>query len=530
MEPLMHQAAYESPLVVASNRGPVSYRRTAEGALVGERGSGGLVTALAGVLFESDATWLSAAMSEGDREVAASGKAIEVEPTGHAAFLDVPDDRYAGYYNGIANRVLWQLHHYLFDLSYLPTWDAETRAIWSDFRDVNRLFAAALDASGGEAPVYLVQDYHLSLVPQALRELQPTARIVHFTHTPFASPSYLRVLPGEMREELLRGMLGADIVGFQAEQWAENFLLSCRDSLGDVRVDVRRKRVWVDDREVMVRSYPIALDPGPLRAMSRSREVQQIRKDLAARREGRRLLLRVDRLELSKNILRGFQAYESFLVEHPEWRGKVQFLSLLPRSRVDIPEYQVYAERCLDTAAVINERLGGKTWQPIEISTDENYPGAVAAFGLYDALLVNPMFDGMNLVAMEGPLVNRRKGVLVLSRNAGAFARLGRHSIPINPFDIAATGAALHAALEMPEEERIRRGRGLVRAVLARNPVRWLTAQLADLDELHGLHGRSQRSQQGQQFGGIFDLHIGSGREVGGNLGPEDGDTAHGQA
>jgi trehalose 6-phosphate synthase len=507
MPPSTQHPALESPLVVASNRGPVSFRRNEDGALVGERGSGGLVTALAGVLFESDATWLAAAMSDGDREVAASGRAIDVDPAGRAAFVDIPEERYAGYYNGVSNRVLWQLHHYLFDLPYLPTWDAETRQIWDDYREVNQLFAQALYQHRDHQPVYLVQDYQLSMVPRFLRELQPDARIAHFTHTPFAAPAYMRVLPGPFREDLLRGMLGADVLGFQAEQWAENFLLSARDSLPDVHVDVRRRRVKVGDRTVLVRPYPVSLDPGPLRAAARTPEVKAIRRELAEWKGDAKLLLRVDRLELSKNIVRGFHAFETFLHDRPDWHGRVRFLALLPRSRSEIPEYQTYAQRCVEAADVINAKFGGAGWEPVQIRSEENYAQAVAAYGLYDALLVNPIFDGMNLVSMEGPLVNRRHGALVLSRNAGAFARLGRHAIAINPFDEAETAAAIAEALEMPEEERVRRARGLTRAVLARNPVRWLTAQLRDLDVAAG--STSQRAERLEESGRPLDEDVG---------------------
>ena len=520
MSPVEQPTAFESPLVVASNRGPVSFRYAEKGALVGDRGSGGLVTALAGVLFESDATWLAAAMTEGDRDVARSGRSIEVEPAGHASFVNVPPELYEAYYNGVSNRVLWPLHHYLFDLPVLPTWDAETRDIWNDYREVNRLFAEALNGEGGRQPVYLVQDYQLSLVPRFLRELQPEARIAHFTHTPFTGPSYFRVLPGAFRDDLLRGMLGADVLGFQAEQWAENFLLCARDSLRDVRVDVRRRRIHVGDRIVLVRTYPVSLDPGPLRRIARSPEIRAIRKEIGAWRGDSKLLLRVDRLELSKNIVRGFQAYETFLNDHPEWHGRVRFLSLLPHSRVEIPEYQAYAKQCLEAVDRINARFGDHGWTPVEVRLDENYARAVAAYGLYDALLVNPIFDGMNLVAMEGPLVNRRQGVLILSRNAGAYARLGRQAIPINPLDIAETAAAIHEALEMPEDERVRRSRGLIRAVLARSPVRWLTAQLRDLDLAGEGDPRrvSERAQQIEQsVGGVHD-DVRGGDELGGSF------------
>ncbi len=499
MREAMHTAA-ESPLIVASNRGPVSFQPNEDGPPVAVRGSGGLVTALAGVLFESDATWLAAAMTDGDHQVAATGRAVEVEPAGHVAFVTIDKHRYEGYYNGVSNRVLWLLHHYLFDLAYLPAWDAETRQIWSDYREVNRTFAEALAGEADRSPVYLVQDYQLALVPGHLRAMRPDARIAHFTHTPFAGPTYLRLLPAPVREELLAGMLGADVLGFQADPWAENFLLCVRESLGGAKVDIRRRRIDYEGRRTLVRTYPIALDPAPLRRVAASPEVKALRRELGAWRGDAKLLLRVDRLELSKNIVRGYRAYDAFLSANPDWRGKVRFLSLLPRSRTEIPEYRRYADRCFEAAEELNAHHGGADWTPLEIRTEEDYPAAVAAYGLYDALVVNPIFDGMNLVAMEGPLVNRRHGSLVLSVNAGAWGRLGRHAIGVNPFDVAETADAIKLALEMPDDERIRRSRGLVRAVLTSNPARWLTAQLRDLDVARGL-GSKPTQQVEQPFG-----------------------------
>ena len=524
--------AFESPLVVASNRGPVAFQRGEDDLLVPERGSGGLVTALAGVLFESDATWLAAAMTDEDRHIAEGGHPIEVEPAGHAAFVDIDKDRYEGYYNGISNRVLWLLHHYLFDLAYLPAWDSETRRIWEDYRSVNRTFADALAGEADRHPVYLIQDYQLALVPGYLREREPDARIAHFTHTPFAGPTYVRLLPERMREEILRGMLGADVLGFQADRWAENFLLCVRETLDGVRVDVRRRRIEIDGRLVLVRSYPIALDPGPLRRSAASPEVKQLRRELGEWRGDAKLLLRVDRLELSKNIVRGYHAFDAFLSDNPSWRGNVRFLSLLPRSRTEIPEYIAYADRCLEAADEVNKRHGGDGWTPLEIRTEEDYPQAVAAYGLYDALVVNPIFDGMNLVAMEGPLVNRRHGALVLSVNAGAYGRLGRHAIGVNPFDVAETAEAIAAALEMPEDERVRRARGLVRAVLTSNPARWLTAQLRDLDVAKGLGAgmASERAQQIEQPFGPLDHDVGHADELVGGFRTHDHDPEQGHA
>jgi trehalose 6-phosphate synthase len=517
----MDELAIESPLVVASNRGPVSFRRDEHGELVSERGSGGLVTALAGVLFEADATWVAAALTDGDREVAASNHTIEVEPVGHMGFLEIPGDRYDGYYNGIANHILWFIHHHLWEVATDPVFDDGTRRAWEDYREVNRTFAAALDQHQARNPVYLVQDYHLSLVPGFLREMQPNARIAHFSHTPFVGPTFIRLLPDHMREALLRGMLGADVLGFQSEQWAENFLLCVRDLPG-ARVDLRRRRVSIDGRVVLVRSYPIALDPGPLRRTSASAEVKALRKELAAWKGDAKLLLRVDRMELSKNVPRGFLAYEQFLRDNPGWHGGVRFLALLPPSRTEIPEYAAYADRSFEEAEAVNAKYGTDEWQPVEIRSKEDYVGAVAAYGLYDALLVNPVFDGMNLVAMEGPLVNRRNGVLVLSRNAGAFSRLGRHAVPVNPFDLNETAEAIRFALEMPDDQRARRARGLARAVLAHSPARWLTTQLRDVDAARGL--RSEAAQQFEELGGRPDDHVGSFPERDGGLGTEHGD------
>ena len=520
----MNALAIESPLVVASNRGPVSFYPEADGQLRSERGSGGLVTALAGVLFEADATWIAAAMTVGDREVAASNRTVEVDPVGHMGFLEIPSDRYEGYYNGIANHILWFLHHHLWEVATDPVFDEGTQRAWEDYREVNRLFAHALDAEQGRNPVYLIQDYHLSLVPGFLRELQPRARIAHFSHTPFVGPTFIRLLPDEMRESLLRGMLGADVLGFQSEQWAENFLLCVRDLPG-ARVDLRRRRVSVEGRTVLVRSYPIALDPGPLRRTAASAEVKQLRKELEAWKGDAKLLLRVDRMELSKNVPRGFMAYERFLLDHPNWYGRVKFLALLPPSRTEIAEYAEYADRSFEEAERVNAKYGTDDWQPVEIRAKEDYVGAVAAYGLYDALLVNPVFDGMNLVAMEGPLVNKRNGVLVLSRNAGAFARLGRHAVPINPFDLNETADAIRFALEMPNDQRMRRARGLARAVLAHSPARWLTTQLRDVDAAQGLG--SESAQQLEESGGAFHHDVGGFAQDRGGLVTEHGDLPH---
>lgn len=474
-----------SPVVVASNRGPVTFDRDETG-LHARRGAGGLVTALVGALQERHGLWVAAAMSEGDREVASAGVPRDLETFGgryRVQLLEIPPELYDGYYNYISNGVLWFANHYLWDTPREPVFDEGTQRAWHDYVAVNRRFAEALaeESAGGRDPAFLIQDYHLALVPRLLRELLPDALIAHFSHTSIAGLTYLRILPGRIREGVLRGMLGADVLGFHSQMWAENFLMSAR-SLPGVRADLARSRLFVDGREVAVRIHPISVDAGPMREAAATREIRDLRREVNRWRGDQRLILRVDRLELTKNVVRGFRAFEVFIRRHPEWRGRVRFLALLSPSRMDLPQYRAYGEESLAEADRVNREIGDETWQPIEVRVKDDFEGTIAAYGLYDVLLVNPIYDGMNLVAMEGPLLNRRGGVLILSRNAGAYWRMGKHALSVNPFDIDETAEAIAHALEMPPDERVRRARNLSRLVLANPPQRWVGKQLEDLE------------------------------------------------
>jgi trehalose 6-phosphate synthase len=480
--------ALDAPVIVASNRGPVTFEREPAGAVIPRRGSGGLVTALLGALQAAEGVWVAAAMSEVDRDLVRSDEGrVDMHRFGSSyrvRYLAIPPDTYDGYYNRISNGILWFVHHYLWDTPRVPSFDDETATAWEDYVAVNRMFASALADEAdrlSREPVFLIQDYQLSLVPRFLREIRPSALIAHFSHTAIAGLTYMRILPAQIREGVLRGMLGADVLGFHSELWADNFLSSAR-SLSGVRADLARSRLLTEGREVAVKIHPISVEAGPMREAAAAPEVTSLRRRMNRWRGEQRLILRVDRLELTKNIVRGFQSFELLLRRHPEWRARVRFLALLSPSRTEVEEYREYAEQCVAEAARINEELGEEDWTPIEVRVKDDYLGAVAAYGVYDVLFVNPIYDGMNLVAMEGPLLNRRHGVLVLSRNAGAYFRLGRYAVPINPFDCSEMADALFEALEMPSDERARRSRGLSRLVLSNPPERWVRAQLEDLD------------------------------------------------
>jgi trehalose 6-phosphate synthase len=473
-------------VLVASNRGPVTFVPEGD-ELVPRRGAGGLVSALSSALQTTGGLWISSAMNPGDRERAARSadgriEVITDDAKFHVRLLTFDDETYDLAYNQVSNRMLWFLHHHLWDIPRAPSFDSGTRLAWEAYRRYNGAFAQVLaDEAGGERTTALIQDYHLCLVPRALRDLAPGTRIAHFHHSPFAGPDELRLLPEPMWHELLEGLLGADLLGFHTVRWARNFLACCRLLEG---ATCRPRSVEWRGRTVRLGVFPISIDGEFLRERARTPEVRGKRKELLRWLGERALVLRVDRTDLSKNILRGFLAYGDFLRRNPDWRGRVVFLALLNPSRLRVPEYRTYTEQLVETARSVNREFGDPEWQPLELRIGDDWDEVVAAYGIYDVLVVNPVFDGMNLVAKEGPLLNRRNGVLLLSPNAGAFAELGEHALPVDPLDVAGTADALHAALGMSSEERTKRAAALRRAAGARTPARWASSQLRELDRI----------------------------------------------
>jgi trehalose 6-phosphate synthase len=292
------------------------------------------------------------------------------------------------------------------------------------------------------------------------------------------------VLPNRIREEIYAGLLANDIIGFHTSSYRLNFLQCCRD-LMDLEVDFRQGIVRYEDREVWVRSYPLPIDEKAITRLAASDGVRHHEEELLRRRR-EHLVLRVDRADLSKNVLRGFSAFDLFLEQHPEFRENVTFIAQLMPSRTDVPEYAEYLERIEALVAVVNHRHGTPDWMPINLKLRDDLEEAVAAYKHYDVLLVNAMFDGMNLVAKEGPMVNERDGVSILSENTGAHEELGEYALSVNPFDIQETADSIHAALTMRDSERARRLTGLKEVITARDPGDWIDEQLADIRKKAG--------------------------------------------
>jgi trehalose 6-phosphate synthase len=325
----------------------------------------------------------------------------------------------------------------------------------------------------------MVNDYHLYTLPALIRHERPDVFLHHFVHIPWSQSDSWRVLPSQMRREIYDGILSNDIVGFHTSSYRRNFLQCCRD-LMDLEVDMDAGVIHVDGREVWARNYPLPIDPEAIQKTAARDGVREFEEELLRRRRDH-LILRVDRADLSKNVLRGFGAFDVFLEQHPEFRERVTFIAQLMPSRTDVAEYAEYLERIEAVVAVVNHRHGSPDWMPIQLKLRDDLEEAVAAYKHYDALIVNAMFDGMNLVAKEGPMVNERAGVSILSENTGAHEELGEYALSVNPFDIQELADSIHAALTMPEHERRRRHEGLKSIITARNPGDWVDEQLADI-------------------------------------------------
>jgi trehalose 6-phosphate synthase len=476
-------------LIVVSNRGPVSFLRDDRGERTVRRGGGGLATALRSLVAHRGVTWIASAMSEEDRAVAAEAGDEAIDDTARNGvpyrLRLVPHDpaAYDRFYNVVANPTLWFVQHYLFDLARAPILTPEFSRAWDEgYLPVNAAFADAVLAELDRDPDAIVffNDYHLYLAPRLVRERRPDATLAHFVHIPWPQPDYWRVLPARVRVAIHDGLLANDLVGLHTARWRDSFLLACRDFLAAQREgDVVVHR----GRRIRIAACPISVDPGEFdelandaTVLARQQEIQETRPE--------QLVVRVDRTDPSKNIVRGFRAFELFLEQHPEAHGRVGMLALLDPSRQDIEEYAEYLTAIDAAARVVNERFGSDRWMPVELRIEDDFARSVAAYKEYDVLLVNAVFDGLNLVAKEGPLVNERDGVLILSENAGAHEELGRWALSVNPFDIGEQAEAIQAALEMTQPERRTRIEAIRAQVRTHDLGAWVGTFLAELEHV----------------------------------------------
>ncbi len=470
-------------VVLASNRGPVSYALGVDGQLSASRGGGGLVAALSGA---GDAVWVCAALSDADRQAARAAGTGHLDVSGTAVrMLAIDPGTFTRAYSSIANSTLWFVHHMLFDTPVEPSFGARFSRDWDSYVKYNDAFAAAVAAEAAPGARVVIQDYHLTLAPRLLRERRPDLRIGHFSHTPWAPPDYFQVLPDEIGTAVLRGVLGADRAGFLTRRWAEAFGRCCARVLGakvEGLGDNGPLAVHHEGEVTRLDVHALGVDGPALRERAAQPDVQARLASLRDQVGDRQAIVRVDRTELSKNIVRGLEAYRELLVRYPQWRGQVVHVAFAYPSRHDLPVYREYTAAVQRLGQSINDDFGTPQWQPLLLDVQDDYARSLAAYALADVLLVNPIRDGMNLVAKEGPVVTEDGCVLVLSREAGAAEELGPDALMVNPFDVVGTAEALHAALSMDAVDRQARCDRLATASTALPPAAWLAGQLDDLD------------------------------------------------
>lgn len=504
-------------IVIASNRGPYAFTAKKDGSFGIKRGAGGLVTALGTLAEEHDVLWVAAALSRGDRRWAEQHQDTTQNVQGINLRLITPNRKtYDEYYNTIANPLLWFIQHQLWEIPRQPSITEETWQAWYSYRKINQQFAETIAESiqGETRPVFVFpQDYHLYLVPYYLRQIVgDRVQIQPFVHIPWPGHEAWRILPETMRKELLQGLLASDRVGFQTKKDAFNFVQTCRFYLSDAHSYGSRDSITYENKVIDAKVYPISIDVEKVESIVDSAHVQATKNQILQYINGRKLILRVDRIEPSKNILRGLEAYRTLLEKYPIYRKKVQMLALLVPSRMEVGEYQDYLKDIMAEGGMINAQFSDELWEPVRIIVGNNYERAIAAMQLYDVLLVNPIADGMNLVAKEGALANENDGVLMLSEYAGAFYELGDHALTVSPFDVYGTAEAMHQALTMPADDRQKRATALKELVKDADVKQWFYTQLKDALRSFNTHVKndstsetpySQKSEDSRTIAGV---------------------------
>lgn len=487
LEELCHKRLSHRRLILASNRGPIDYYLTEDKQLQARRGSGGVVTALNSLNRYLELDWIASAMGQGDREVARreQGKSFKAPDSEnlYLRFVLCSRSTYYKYYSVICNPLLWFLQHYMWNTPTSPNIDVVVHDAWENgYVEVNQAFAKAIieEVMRSEIPpIVILNDYHLYLASAYIRRQLPDLVIQHFTHIPWPAAYYWKLLPSSMHQAIFRGLCAADIVGLQTIKDVHNFLYCCASSIEEAEVDYSQCTVKIEGHLTQVKAYPISIDVAGLKRLIPSDKVREYEQKLRPLC-GEQTIVRVDRAEPSKNIIRGFRAFDKLLERYPEFQGKIKFIAFLVPTRTHLKPYQRYMREVNQLIEAINSKYGSEDWHPIDLFYENNYVQAIAGMRLYDVLLVNAVIDGMNLVAKEGPTVNSRDGVLILSETVGACEQLGQNALTVSPADLEGATQALYTALTMPLDERKKRATALKKSIEEEDITSWLLHLLED--------------------------------------------------
>jgi trehalose 6-phosphate synthase len=475
----------DGTVVIVANRGPHDFVWEA-GRWIAKASTGGLVSMIEPLARQPNVAWFCCVSeppgSELERDALYTTAKDQTDPDLNVVPVPLPAGIYHDYYGILSNEILWMLHHHLVGQFGYATLDEKAHRAWDAYLEANRRMADAIRATEIPVRAFLLQDYHLYPLAEMLRHHFPDTPILHFIHIPFPEPSTLKLLPKAWRETLLRGLLGCNTVGLQTAADVRAFLSCCEEILG-ATIDLHRRTVILrSGRTVRVRAFPASSDPEAVKTFQESTEVSLARQRLAAHLDTLSIL-RVDRLDPSKNQLLGFRAFGRMLQLHPELIGQVRFLAFLIPSRTDLTVHREYRDAVYREIEGINSRFAPACgFNPIEVLYTNDRAQALAALESCDVLLVNSRQDGMNLVVKEWAIVSAKPGVLVISETAGAASETQGLSLQISPLDVEGTAKALTEALLMPAEARAGWLSALREKITKWTARDWLVAQLKELD------------------------------------------------
>lgn len=461
----MQSSTKHSRIVVVSNRLPVSLKRAGD-AWHTRRTAGGLSTAMNPLLHQSNGIWIGwTGETTGSNKDEKRAALIDGWAKQHRYFaVDLDPEIAHGFYEGIANEVLWPLfHHFPSLLRFDP-------ADWNSYKKANEIFCAEILKHLRPDDLVWIHDYHFLLLPQMLREAVPDASIGFFLHVPFPSSSVFRILP--KREQLLRGMLGADYLGFHTHSYLQNFRTSVLRLLG---MSSQMDRIEIGTRSVRLDALPIGIAADDFNTLLTKNQTTRTQLAELKRRFGyRKIILAVDRLDYTKGIPERLRAYRRFLHAFPEWRDKVVLIQIAAPSRERIAKYNKLKREVDQLIGEINGDWSTPNWSPIMYVRRSLPQSEIAAlYAAADVALVTPLRDGLNVVAKEYVACKSTgDGVLVLSEFAGASAEMGE-ALLVNPYDEEEMSATIQRALTLGDQERRERMLALYRRVHKNNVFSW---------------------------------------------------------
>jgi len=459
----------DKPITIISNRAPYQLKKKF-GQLTCEKNAGGLASVLDEIMCRRGGAWIAwGEKSEVFREM---GIPLDT-PKYSLRLVSLTDEEVKNYYHGFSNRVMWPLSHYFLDRCHFRS------DYWKGYLEVNKKFARSFREDCADQDQVWVHDFHLTLLPALLRKERADLSIGFFWHIPFPASPVFRVLP--WRAEVLRGLLGNDLIGFHLRLHAENFL-QCVEDVLRVPVDREQASIRYDGRVVKVRVFPVGIDFRKWNELAATPAIAEKSRQLREEVRVEYIILGVDRLDYTKGIRERLLAYERFLEKYPEFHGRVCLVQIAVPSRTRVEEYRLLRREIDEAIGRITGRFGNRKWVPLRYLYQGFPVEELAAFYLAaDLALITPLRDGMNLVAKEYVACRvREDGVLILSEFTGAAGTL-TDALLVNPYDIDGLADAIRFALSMPEEEKRARMQRLRQAVSEKDVYWWCESFLETL-------------------------------------------------